>query len=43
MGYFLVDEAFGRYFLSGTAMTILGVMLALRARPAAAPAAGQAP
>lgn len=34
MAYFLVDEAFGRHFVLGTVMTILGVMLALRARPA---------
>jgi len=38
MAYFLVDEAFGSYFLLGTAMTILGVMLALRVRPAPATA-----
>jgi drug/metabolite transporter (DMT)-like permease len=31
MGYFLVDEAFGRYFVLGAAMTICGVVLALRA------------
>lgn len=30
MGYFLVDEAFGRYFLVGAVVTICGVMLALR-------------
>lgn len=30
MGYYLVDEAFGRYFLVGAAVTICGVMLALR-------------
>lgn len=34
MAYFLVDEAFGRHFLVGTVITILGVTLALRARPA---------
>jgi drug/metabolite transporter (DMT)-like permease len=38
MAYLLVDEASGRHFLLGTVMTILGVMLALRARSAAAPA-----
>lgn len=38
MAYFLVDEAFGRHFLLGTVMTILGVVLALRARPAPAAA-----
>lgn len=32
MAYFLVDESFGRYFVLGTVMTILGVMLALRTR-----------
>lgn len=32
MGYFLVDEAFGRYFLVGTVVTICGVLLALRTR-----------
>jgi drug/metabolite transporter (DMT)-like permease len=32
MGYILVDEAFGRYFLVGAVVTICGVMLALRAR-----------
>lgn len=37
MAYFLVDEAFGRYFVLGTVMTILGVMLAMHARPAQSP------
>lgn len=43
MAYFLVGEAFGRYFLLGTVMTILGVMLALRARPMLAPPADGTP
>jgi len=38
MAYFVVDEAFGSHFLLGTAMTILGVMLALRVRPTPAAA-----